>query len=44
MKLTLIAGDPESAPKNSPTLYKTDRGSQRSISRTVRLRSRFRTA
>jgi hypothetical protein len=27
MKLTLVAGDPESAPKNSPTLYKTDRGS-----------------
>ncbi|MDX6281980.1 MAG: hypothetical protein QOH03_3051 [Kribbellaceae bacterium] len=27
MKLTLVAGYPESAPKNSPTLYKTDRGS-----------------
>lgn len=27
MKLTLAAGDPESAPKNSPTLYKTDRRS-----------------
>jgi hypothetical protein len=27
MKLTLIAGDPESHPTNSPTLYKTDRGS-----------------
>jgi hypothetical protein len=27
MKLTLVAGDPDSAPKNSPTLYKTDRGS-----------------
>jgi hypothetical protein len=27
MELTLVAGDPESAPKNSPTLYKTDRGS-----------------
>jgi len=27
MKLTLIAGDPQSVPENSPTLYKTDRGS-----------------
>lgn len=27
MELTLVAGDPESNPKNSPTLYKTDRGS-----------------
>ncbi|TCC43495.1 hypothetical protein [Kribbella sindirgiensis] len=27
MKLTLVAGDPESRPDNSPTLYKTDRGS-----------------
>jgi hypothetical protein len=27
MKLTLIAGDPASQPTNSPTLYKTDRGS-----------------
>ncbi|MFF0339681.1 hypothetical protein [Kribbella sp. NPDC004875] len=27
MKLTLVAGDPESHPTNSPTLYKTDRGS-----------------
>lgn len=27
MRLTLIAGDPNSAPQNSPTLYKTDRGS-----------------
>jgi hypothetical protein len=27
MKLTLIAGDPDSVPDNSPTLYKTDRGS-----------------
>ncbi|GAA1622612.1 hypothetical protein GCM10009744_07370 [Kribbella alba] len=27
MKLTLIAGDPDSVPENSPTLYKTDRGS-----------------
>jgi hypothetical protein len=27
MKLTLIAGDPDSQPTNSPTLYKTDRGS-----------------
>lgn len=27
MKLTLVAGDPESQPTNSPTLYKTDRGS-----------------
>jgi hypothetical protein len=27
MRLTLVAGDPESNPKNSPTLYKTDRGS-----------------
>jgi hypothetical protein len=27
MQLTLIAGDPESIPDNSPTLYKTDRGS-----------------
>jgi hypothetical protein len=26
MRLTLIAGDPESTPDNSPTLYKTDRG------------------
>ncbi|MFC9687640.1 hypothetical protein ACFTSF_03805 [Kribbella sp. NPDC056951] len=27
MKLTLVAGDPQSRPDNSPTLYKTDRGS-----------------
>ncbi|WP_432944018.1 hypothetical protein ACQPXM_01720 [Kribbella sp. CA-253562] len=27
MKLTLIAGDPDSQPTNSPTLYKTDRES-----------------
>jgi hypothetical protein len=27
MRLTLVAGDPESIPDNSPTLYKTDRGS-----------------
>ena len=27
MKLTLIAGDPDSVPENSPTLYKTDRES-----------------
>lgn len=27
MKLTLVAGDPQSHPTNSPTLYKTDRGS-----------------
>ncbi|MFC5265082.1 hypothetical protein ACFPJ1_23470 [Kribbella qitaiheensis] len=27
MQLTLVAGDPESQPTNSPTLYKTDRGS-----------------
>lgn len=27
MRLTLIAGDPDSQPTNSPTLYKTDRGS-----------------
>jgi hypothetical protein len=27
MKLALIAGDPDSVPENSPTLYKTDRGS-----------------
>lgn len=27
MELTLVAGDPESQPTNSPTLYKTDRGS-----------------
>jgi hypothetical protein len=27
MRLTLVFGDPESNPKNSPTLYKTDRGS-----------------
>ena len=27
MKLTLVAGDPQSVPDNSPTLYKTDRGS-----------------
>ncbi|MGW6279980.1 hypothetical protein [Kribbella sp. NPDC055071] len=27
MRLILIAGDPESVPDNSPTLYKTDRGS-----------------
>lgn len=24
MRLTLVAGDPESVPQNSPTLYKTD--------------------
>ena len=27
MRLTLIAGDPESVPDNSPTLYRADRGS-----------------
>lgn len=27
MRLKLIAGDPESNPTNSPTLYRTDRGS-----------------
>jgi hypothetical protein len=27
MRLRLIAGDPESDPTNSPTLYRTDRGS-----------------
>ena len=27
MHLTLVAGDSESVPDNSPTLYKTDRGS-----------------
>jgi hypothetical protein len=27
MELTLVAGDPDSHPTNSPTLYKTDRGS-----------------
>lgn len=27
VKLTLIAGDPNSQPNNSPTLYRTDRGS-----------------
>lgn len=27
MRLTLVAGDPNSIPDNSPTLYKTDRGS-----------------
>ena len=27
MRLTLIAGDPQSVPNDSPTLYKTDRGS-----------------
>jgi hypothetical protein len=27
MRIKLIAGDPESDPTNSPTLYKTDRGS-----------------
>jgi hypothetical protein len=27
MRLTLVAGDPDSQPTNSPTLYKTDRGS-----------------
>ena len=27
MRLTLIAGDPDSQPNNSPTLYRTDRGS-----------------
>lgn len=27
MQLTLVAGDPESRPNNSPTLYRTDRGS-----------------
>lgn len=27
MQLTLVAGDPNSYPENSPTLYKTDRGS-----------------
>ena len=27
MRLTLIAGDPNSVPDNSPTLYRTDRGS-----------------
>jgi hypothetical protein len=25
MHLTLVAGDPDSAPQNSPTLHKTDR-------------------
>lgn len=27
MRLTLVASDPNSNPDNSPTLYKTDRGS-----------------
>jgi hypothetical protein len=27
MRVTLVAGDPESNPNNSPTLYRTDRGS-----------------
>jgi hypothetical protein len=27
MKVTLVAGDPDSQPTTSPTLYKTDRGS-----------------
>ena len=27
VRLTLIAGDPNSVPDNSPTLYRTDRGS-----------------
>ena len=27
MQIRLIAADPESQPTNSPTLYKTDRGS-----------------
>ena len=27
MKIRLVAGDPASTPLNSPTLYKTDRGS-----------------
>lgn len=27
MKIELVAQDPNSAPQNSPTLYKTDRGS-----------------
>ncbi|MEV5967788.1 hypothetical protein AB0L70_38840 [Kribbella sp. NPDC051952] len=27
MRLALVAGDPDSVPDNSPTLYKTDRGS-----------------
>lgn len=27
MQIKLIAADPESQPTNSPTLYKTDRGS-----------------
>jgi hypothetical protein len=27
VRIRLIASDPESAPTNSPTLYKTDRGS-----------------
>ncbi len=27
MNLTLVAGDPASEPLNSPTLYRTDRGS-----------------
>jgi len=27
MRLTLVAGDPNSNPDNSPTLYRTDRGS-----------------
>ncbi len=27
MRLKLIAGDPQSNPTNSPTLYRTDRGS-----------------
>jgi len=28
MNLTLVAGDPASEPTNSPTLYRTDRGSR----------------
>ncbi|WP_052423568.1 hypothetical protein [Nonomuraea candida] len=27
VKITLVAGDPDSQPQGSPTLYKTDRGS-----------------
>lgn len=27
MQIRLIAGDPDSIPDNSPTLYRTDRGS-----------------
>jgi hypothetical protein len=27
MRVTLVAGDPDSQPQGSPTLYRTDRGS-----------------